>query len=119
MAVRANRVLPYGNLDVYNQENEKELKGVYRKWANAYDHDNDNVLGTVSQPLSVRMFQTYVANKDCKILDVGCGTGLVGAELAKAGFTNYDGVDVSYENHRAYNRQRLEGVGNKERRLYD
>jgi ubiquinone/menaquinone biosynthesis C-methylase UbiE len=87
----------YDDLDVYNVENEKELKDVYRKWAIAYDHDNYDKLGTVSQPLSVQMFQIYVKNQDDRILDVGCGTGLVGMELAKAGFTNYDGIDISQE----------------------
>lgn len=32
-----------------------------------------------------------------KILDLGCGTGLVGAYLAKAGFTDIHGIDCSKE----------------------
>lgn len=35
-------------------------------------------------------------NKDTvRILDLGCGTGLIGLELAKRGFTNIVGVDIS------------------------
>ena len=34
-------------------------------------------------------------NKNCKILDAGCGTGLVGIELKKCGYSNIEGVDFS------------------------
>lgn len=33
--------------------------------------------------------------RDSEILDAGCGTGLVGAALSKAGFTDVIGVDIS------------------------
>jgi len=87
----------YDNLDVSNTQNDDELIEVYQKWANNYDDDNDNLLGTVSQPTSVRFFEKYVENKTAKIIDVGCGTGLVGSELAKKGYNNYDGIDISQD----------------------
>ena len=87
----------YQNLDVSGTQNDSELIDVYQKWANAYDDDNDNLLGTVSQPVSVQIFQKYVKNKQARIIDVGCGTGLVGVELEEAGFSNYDGTDLSQE----------------------
>nr|YP_009472411.1 hypothetical protein [Bryopsis sp. HV04063]ARO74106.1 hypothetical protein [Bryopsis sp. HV04063] len=34
---------------------------------------------------------------DLEILDVGCGTGLVGIELYKHGFTKIDGIDLSIQ----------------------
>ena len=34
-------------------------------------------------------------SKDIKIFDAGCGTGLVGIELKKFGYTNIDGADLS------------------------
>ena len=34
-------------------------------------------------------------NKNAKIYDAGCGTGLVGAELKKHGFSNFFGADLS------------------------
>ena len=37
----------------------------------------------------------YSSNKDIKIYDAGCGTGLVGAELKKYGFSNFYGADLS------------------------
>ena len=87
----------YDNLDVSKTQNEDDLMNVYQKWAADYDDDNDNLLGTVSQPRSVQILQEYVRNKELKIIDVGCGTGLVGRELERAGFSNFDGIDISKE----------------------
>ena len=36
-------------------------------------------------------------NPETRILDVGCGTRLSGAALAKVGYTNIDGIDPSAE----------------------
>ena len=87
----------YDNLDLAHSHNDEDLRDVYKEWASAYDYDNDNLLGTVSQPLSVQIFQEYIKDKSIRIIDVGCGTGLVGLELEKEGFTNFDGVDISQE----------------------
>ena len=81
----------------YHSHNDEDLQFVYKEWAAAYDHDNDNLLGTVSQPLSVQIFQEYIKDKTLRIIDVGCGTGLVGVELEKGGFSNFDGIDISQE----------------------
>jgi len=85
----------YDNLDLSASQNEEELLDVYKKWASIYDKDNDDLLGTVSQPNSVQIFQKYIVEKNQKIIDVGCGTGLVGLELQKLGYTNFDGIDIS------------------------
>jgi len=87
----------YDNLDLTHSQNDEDLQIVYKEWAPAYDHDNDNLLGTVSQPLSVQIFQEYIKDKSLRIIDVGCGTGLVGVELEKGGFSNFDGIDISQE----------------------
>ena len=39
----------------------------------------------------------YQNNKDIKIYDAGCGSGLVGIELKKYGFNYFDGADISKE----------------------
>ena len=87
----------YDKLDLSQRKNEGELITVYQKWASLYDKDNDDLLGTVSQPTAVQIFQEFVKDKKLKIVDVGCGTGLVGQELKKSGFINFDGIDISQE----------------------
>ncbi len=74
-----------------------QLKSVYANWADAYDDDNDNKLGTVSQPNTVAMLTRHCQDPQAQIMDVGCGTGLVGLHLQRAGFKNYDGTDISTE----------------------
>jgi ubiquinone/menaquinone biosynthesis C-methylase UbiE len=86
----------YQKLDVDKQDNDDALRVVYDEWANKYDHDNDATLGTISQPKTVGILSA-VLEKHAKILDAGCGTGLVGAELAKSGYDTFDGVDLSGE----------------------
>jgi ubiquinone/menaquinone biosynthesis C-methylase UbiE len=86
----------YQKLDVDKQDNDDALRTVYDEWAKEYDHDNDATLGTISQPKTVEILSA-VLEKHAKILDAGCGTGLVGAELAKRGYAAFDGVDLSAE----------------------
>ncbi|MFT5336625.1 MAG: ubiquinone/menaquinone biosynthesis C-methylase UbiE [Luteibaculaceae bacterium] len=87
----------YDNLDLSKSKNEDELLGVYKDWAPLYDTDNDNLLGTVSQPNTVQIFHEHIKDCKLKIIDVGCGTGLVGLELQNRGFSNFDGIDISQE----------------------
>ena len=99
----------YNNLDLAHSHNDEDLRDVYKEWAPDYDNDNDNLLGTVSQPLSVKIFQEYMKDNSVRIIDVGCGTGLVGVELKNSGFTNFDGIDISGEmveiaKHRGYSK---------------
>ena len=87
----------YNDLDLDDQQNDIKLKKVYKEWASKYDFDNDNKLGTVSQPKSVQLLSSHVKDKATKIIDIGCGTGLVGKYLQEHGFNNFDGLDISDE----------------------
>ena len=85
----------YKNLDLKDAKNDNRLMEVYRDWAKKYDYDNDHVLGTVSQPKSVNLLSTRLKDKTAKIIDVGCGTGLVGEKLKAKDFIYFDGIDIS------------------------
>ena len=85
----------YKELDVNDTKNDHRLAEVYKEWATRYDFDNDNELGTVSQPKSVQLLLSQVKDKATKIIDIGCGTGLVGKYLQAHGFNNFDGLDIS------------------------
>ena len=87
----------YDNLDLSKSKNDDEVLGIYKDWALLYDKDNNDLLGTVSQPNTVQIFHEYVKDCKLKIIDVGCGTGLVGLELQNLGFSNFDGIDISQE----------------------
>ena len=41
------------------------------------------------------VLRKYALKKNSRILDAGCGTGLVGIELKKYGYSNIEGVDFS------------------------
>ena len=92
---RGDGLKNYENLDLKDAKNDNRLTEVYRDWAKKYDYDNDHVLGTVSQPKSVNLLSTRLKDKTAKIIDVGCGTGLVGENLKAKDFIYFDGLDIS------------------------
>ena len=52
-------------------------------------------LNYVAPKEAVSLLKKYALNHESKILDAGCGTGLVGIELKKYGYSNIEGVDFS------------------------
>ena len=44
-----------------------------------------------------KYLQSLGYSKDARILDLGCGSGIVAEELKKRGYTNMDGVDLCVE----------------------
>jgi ubiquinone/menaquinone biosynthesis C-methylase UbiE len=87
----------YNNLNLDKTKNDFEIKKVYQDWAVQYDKDNDDLLGTVSQPNSVDLLNNHTNDKNLEIVDIGCGTGLVGKFLQKKSYLYYDGLDISEE----------------------
>ena len=92
---RGDGLKNYEGLDLKDAKNDNRLTEVYRDWAKKYDYDNDHVLGTVSQPKSVNLLTTRLKDKNAEIIDVGCGTGLVGENLKANDFIYFDGIDIS------------------------
>ena len=87
----------YQNLNLHEEKNDEKIKFVYEAWAKNYDSDNDHLLGTVSQPECVKLVANEFKDKDAEIIDIGCGTGLVGRHLNVYGFKKFDGIDISKE----------------------
>ena len=88
----------YGNLDI------KEMTKLYDDWASTYDNDVINGEEYKAPPLIAQTILQHLAPSDredgliapsVKILDAGCGTGLVGIYLAKLGAKQVDGIDLS------------------------
>ena len=80
----------------YRLKNQQDTLSMYGDWAATYDQtmkDHDYQ----SPRRIVEALLRHCADKSVAIFDVGCGTGLSGMALTKAGFTQIDGSDVSPE----------------------
>ena len=83
----------YKTLHVSNLD---ELKDLYKNWKD-YENDVINLAGYVGHIVTTEALLRYLKNKKSKILDAGCGTGLVGQILHKKNYKNLVGVDFSQE----------------------
>jgi predicted TPR repeat methyltransferase len=80
---------------VLNAKNREELMAAYAEWARRYDSDLLDELGYVAPALLIQLFAGHVSNGQARILDAGCGTGIVGELLTRRGFQDIDGLDYS------------------------
>jgi len=85
-------------LDIYKLKTPEELLKYYQDWTNNNKYNKDMVDWNYTAPQeTTSVLKKYSLNKNSKILDAGCGTGLVGIELKKYGYLNIDGVDFSQD----------------------
>ena len=83
-------------IPIYKLKAGKEVEDYYDEWTVENKYDKDMVDWKYSGPQeTVNLFKKYNFKKEIKILDAGCGTGLVGVELKKNGYLNLDGADFS------------------------
>ena len=81
---------------IYKLKTTEEIMEYYDEWGTNNKYDKDMVEWDYTGPKeTVATFKKYANNKEIKIYDAGCGTGLVGVELKNSGYTNFDGVDLS------------------------
>jgi len=74
----------------------QNVRQYYDEWARSYDRDVG--AADYSAPgIAARLLQQQLSDTDCRILDAGCGTGLVGVELRALGYGPIDGFDLSPE----------------------
>ena len=84
-----------------------ELEIIYKNWAIDYEHDVINLAGYVGHLITSSLLLTYLKNINAKVLDAGCGTGLVGEILHKNNFNNIEGVDFSQEMLNVANQKKI------------
>jgi predicted TPR repeat methyltransferase len=80
---------------VYDLATQADTDAYYTRWAASYD-DELTRQGYQTPRRCADALRRLVAS-DASVLDIGCGTGLSGAALAAAGFTNLAGTDVNAE----------------------
>ena len=78
---------------VYDNPGDKQT--LFDDWAATYDHDLVNELGYVADAEACRRLETLVPDREARILDAGCGTGLVGQRLKRAGYHDIHGSDYA------------------------
>jgi len=76
--------------------NLDELGDLYKNWDD-YEHDVIQLAGYVGHLVTTEVLLRYLDNTKAKILDAGCGTGLVGNILYNKNYKNIVGVDFSQE----------------------
>ncbi len=82
--------------EAYAVETPDDNRRLYAKWADTYE---SGFIETKGYQYHERVAEIFVANErpDGPTLDVGCGTGIVGAALRAQGVGRVDGVDISAE----------------------
>ena len=83
-------------IPIYKLKTTNEVMDYYDQWGLENKYDKDMVKWNYTGPKeTVEVFKKYSKNKNAKIYDAGCGTGLVGVELKKFGYHYFDGADLS------------------------
>lgn len=70
-------------------------EAIYDDWSENYDNDLTDEWGYIAPQLSVSALGEICPDRSGTIIDLGCGTGLVGVQLQAAGYSVFDGTDIS------------------------
>lgn len=98
----------------YAVETPDDNRRLYAGWAATYDSDFIEANGYVYHRNIAALFAAGLPDggppAEGAVLDVGCGTGIVGEELRRLGVPVVDGVDISPEMLAIAEGRRLDGV---------
>jgi ubiquinone/menaquinone biosynthesis C-methylase UbiE len=72
----------------------KDVEEEYDSISQSYDAELE-AKGYMAPQQAATLIKNHVPNTDSLILEAGCGTGLLGLELNKHGFSNVTGMDIS------------------------
>lgn len=83
------------HVKILTAQSTDALMDVYDDWAERYDDELLEEWGYTSPQMAITLLQRHLALDGLNVLDAGCGTGLVGELLTKAGVTHLSGIDYS------------------------
>lgn len=68
---------------------------LYDEWSQTYEQDLVGNLGYTGHLIAARALAEFAPDKAASIIDIGCGTGLVGQTLKTLSYSHIDGIDFS------------------------
>tara|TARA_B100001996_G_scaffold140897_1_gene107139 strand:+ start:1325 stop:1957 length:633 start_codon:yes stop_codon:yes gene_type:complete len=85
-------------IPIYKLTSKKKVLEYYTNWSEDNKYDQDMIDWNYIAPInSAKIFGKYSNDRSIKILDAGCGTGLVAQALRRHGFKNIIGIDFSQD----------------------
>ena len=70
---------------------------LYDEWSQTYEQDRVGNLGYTGHLIAARALAEFAPDKAASIIDIGCGTGLVGQTLKTLDYGHINGIDFSEE----------------------
>ena len=83
--------------DAYALETPEDSVRLYGEWAPTYDSGFVDRVGYVLFKRVAEQLAKHADRIEGAVLDVGCGTGIVGVCLRESGIDTIDGIDISRE----------------------
>lgn len=81
----------------YSLKTKAETIKHYSSWAKTYDQEVAEQNAYAQPARTAEMLQRFLPDTSARLLDAGCGSGLSGIALKKAGYQWIDGCDFSPE----------------------
>lgn len=72
----------------------ERVRKFYQDWAQNYNLDTTSSDYT-GPAIMAKLLTEFLSDRSARLLDAGCGTGLVGVELQSIGFDSIDGFDLT------------------------
>ena len=85
-------------IPIYKLKSKEKVLEYYDEWTKKEKYNKDMIEWNYQAPENTaQLLDKFSNNKDIKILDAGCGTGLVGENLKSLGYKHLFGVDFSQQ----------------------